>query len=213
MSETLVRTPRPAEDIALGAELARMSRNLIGVAEVTKALNAAGVKYVLVGAHAANGYTAAPRNTQDVEILARHPKQACDVIAKAFPHLTPVDTPVVVRFKQPDGEVAIDIMKPGSPPLWRELIKIAREVVVEGVPVPIPPVEGMLAAKLAAMTSPLRPSEKKMFDGGDFIAIVKANPKLDLAFLERLGELVYNGGGKEILKLVNDAQEGRQIVL
>src|SRR4051812_8004884 len=211
MLQTIVRKPRTAEDIAQGARLARMSKREISPSEVAKVLNDAKVKYVLVGAHAANGYTSAPRNTLDIEILARYPKQASGVIGKAFPHLTPVDTAVVVRFKRPDGDVAIDIMKPGAPPLWRELIKIARIVKVDGVPIPIPPVEGVLAAKLAAMISPVRAIEKKMFDAGDFIAIVKANERIDLSFLERLGELVYSGGGKEILKLVEDARAGRAL--
>jgi hypothetical protein len=211
MLQTIIRKPRTAEDIAQGARLARMSKRDIGPGDVAKILNAAKVKYVLVGAHAANGYNSAPRNTMDVDILARHPKQACRVIAEAFPELTPMDCAVVVRFKRPDGDVAIDVMKPGAPPLWRELIKIARTVKVDGVPVPIPPVEGVLAAKLAAMVSPARAIEKKMFDAGDFIAIVKANERIDLAFLERLGDLVYPGGGREILKLVADARAGKTL--
>lgn len=211
MLQTIVRRPRTAKDIAQGARLARMADRDIGPTDVAKVLNDANVKYVLVGAHAANGYTSAPRNTLDIDILARHPKQASIVIGKAFPHLTPVDTPVVIRFKRPDGDVVIDIMKPGSPPLWRELIKIARIVKIEGVAVPIPPVEGILAAKFAAMISPLRPIEKKMFDGGDFIAIVKTNPKIDMAFLAHLGDLVYPGGGKEILKLVADVRAGKRL--
>jgi hypothetical protein len=50
-----------------------------------------------------------------------------------------------------------------------------------------------------------------MFDAGDFIAIVKANERIDLAFLERLGDLVYPGGGREILKLVADARAGKTL--
>jgi hypothetical protein len=49
--------------------------------------------------------------------------------------------------------------------------------------------------------------------GGDFIAIVKANPDLDLRLLQRLGELVYSGGGKDVLKRVDDAKAGRVIQL
>lgn len=191
--------------------MARMYKRDISPKDVAAVLNAAKVKYVLVGAHAANGYTSAPRNTIDVDILARYPKQACSVLAKAFPHLTPYDTPVVVRFKRADGDVAIDVMKPGSPPLWRELIKIAKAVRIDGELIPIPPVEGVLAAKLAAMTSPARLIEKKMFDGGDFIAIVRANPEINLKLLERLGDLVYTGGGKEILKLFADAKAGKRL--
>jgi hypothetical protein len=92
-------------------------------------------------------------------------------------------------------------------------VKYVRVVRIDGVPVAIPPVEGVLAAKLAAMVLPHRAAEKKMFDGGDFIAIVKNNLDVDLAVLERLGELVYTGGGKEILKLVADVKAGRKLEL
>jgi hypothetical protein len=211
MSSTVQRRPRFGQDIAQGARLARMYDRDITPADVARVLNAAGVKFVLIGAHAANGYNAAPRATIDVDVIVRHPKKACGALAKAFPQLTSTENPVVVRFARPDGEVAIDVMKPASPPLWRELIKIGRIVRIEREPVPIPPVEGVLAAKLAAIASPHRAIEKKMFDAGDFIAIVKANARLDLALLQRLGDLAYPSGGKELLKLVADARAGRRL--
>src|SRR5438094_5323896 len=114
MLPTILRAPRTAEDIAQGARLAKMQRRDIGPAEVARVLNSAKVKYVLVGAHAANGYLGRPRNTLDVDVVVQFPKKASDAIAKAFPQLKMIDTPVVIRFKTPEGDEAIDVMKPGG---------------------------------------------------------------------------------------------------
>lgn len=188
-----------------------MDKREIGPAEVAKVLNAAKVKFVLVGAHAANGYLGRPRNTVDVDVIVEHPKKASVAVAQAFPNLTMRDTPVVIRFTRPDGEEAIDLMKPVGSPLWRHLLKTAVTVNVDGVPIRIPPVEGVLAAKLAAMTSPMRRLLDKQQDGLDFARIVSVNEKLDLGVLSKLGELVYPGGGQEILKHIADARAGKRL--
>ena len=74
-----------------------MQNRDIGPADVARVLNAAKLKYVLVGAHAANGYLGRPRNTVDVDVIVQFPKKASAVIAKAFAGLTIQDTPVVTR--------------------------------------------------------------------------------------------------------------------
>ena len=122
MLQTEIRTPQTANDIALGAQLAKMQNRPIGPADVARVLRDAGVKYVIVGAHAANGYTGRPRATVDVDVIVQHPKKAADAIAAAFPHLTMEDTPVVTRFKDQTLE-AIDLMKPASSKLWGALLK------------------------------------------------------------------------------------------
>lgn len=211
MLQTTLRPPRTAADIEQGARLARMTRRDIGPADVARALNAAKLRYVLVGAHAANGYSGRPRNTVDVDVIVQFPKKASAVIAKEFSELTVHDTPVVIRFKRADGEEAIDLMKPGSSPLWKELLRTAVTVKIDRVPVRIPTVEGVLAAKFSAMASRFRRPLDKQQDGLDFARIVTVNERLELPSLERLGELVYSGGGRDILKLVVDARAGKRL--
>jgi|SRR5688572_12478548 hypothetical protein len=211
MLPTIIRKPRTAEDIAQGARLAKMHKRDIGPVDVAAVLNRAKLKYVLVGAHAANGYIGRPRTTVDVDVIVQFPKKASKAIAAAFTGLTMVDTPVVIRFKRADGEEAIDLMKPIGSPLWNRLLKIAVTIDVDGTPVRIPPVEGVLAAKFSAMASPHRRHLDKQQDGVDFARIVTVNDPLDLPLLEDLCELVYAGGGKEALKLVADARAGRQL--
>jgi len=179
--------------------------------EVVRVLDEAGVVYVLVGAHAANGYTGQPRATVDVDVLVRFPKKATAALLKAFPELTSRDTAVVTRLVRPDGECAIDVMKANTSPLWQRLLKVARPVRIGAGTLRIPPVEGILAAKMAAMVSPHRHIAKKMIDGGDFIQIVQISDHIDLGLAQELGELVYPGGGKEILKLIADARAGKRL--
>jgi hypothetical protein len=208
--QTIIRKPQPAKDIALGARLAKMQDRPIGPEDVAKVLTSARATYVIVGAHATNGYTGRPRATVDVDVIALHPKKAASAIERAFPHLTKRDTPVVIRFLDREHE-AIDVMKPVGSPLWRALLKDRVSLRVGSVKINVPSVEGVLAGKFAAMVSPLRRHADKMIDAGDFIRIIEANPTLNESRLESLADLVYSGGGKEIIKLVADARAGHRL--
>lgn len=191
--------------------MAKMQKRDIGPADVADVLNKAKLKYVLVGAHAANGYLGRPRTTVDVDVIVQFPKKASKAIAGAFGELTMLDTPVVIRFTRPDGEEAIDVIKPIGSPLWTRLLKIAITIRVESTLVRIPPVEGVLAAKFAAMSSPHRRHLDKQQDALDFARIITVNEQINLSPLEELGELVFSGGGSLILKLLNDARAGRRL--
>jgi hypothetical protein len=211
MLPTILRKPRPAEDIAQGARLAKMANRDIGPADVANIFNKAKLRYVLVGAHAANAYLGRPRATVDVDVIAQFPKRASKELAHAFPELAMVDTPAVVRFTRSDGEEAIDLIKPIGSRLWSRLLKMAISVTVDGTPIRIPPIEGVLAAKFAAMSSPHRRHLDKQQDAVDFGRMVSVNEKVDGALLEALGELVYPGGGAYIAKLLADARAGRRL--
>jgi hypothetical protein len=102
-------------------------------------------------------------------------------------------------------------MKPAGSKLWTRLIKESRDVVIGGASVRIPVLEGVLAAKFCAMVSPLRRLADKQQDGVDFLRIIEANETVDDDLAEELGELVYAGGGKEILKLIADARAGKRL--
>ena len=180
------------------------------IADVARVFRAAGVQYVVVGGHAANGYTGRPRATVAVDVVVLSPEQAADAIAAAFPHLTVQDTPVVTRFKDQDHE-AIDLMKPAGSPLWSRLLNESRDVRIGNENVRIPSLEGVLAAKFAAMVSRFRRLPDKQQDGVDFLRIIEANAVVNEALVRDLAELVYPGGGKEILKLIADARAGKRL--
>lgn len=210
MLQTILRAPRTGQDIAQGERLARMQGREIGPSDVAKVLSAAGVKYVIVGAHAANGYNGRPRATVDVDAIVQFPKKAGRAVAVAFPHLQMRDTPVVIRFMDGDQE-AIDLMKPAGSKLWGRLLKDAREVKVDRKVIRIPSVEGVLAAKFASMISPLRRPPDRQQDAADFLRIVDANAKIKLDVLREMGDLVYLDGGGQLVKYVNDARAGKPL--
>src|SRR5688572_7404548 len=126
MLPTIIRRPTAAEDISLGIQLSAMQAGAIDPADVASVLDGARVRYVIVGAHATNGYTGRARATVDVDVVVQFPKKAARAIAAAFPQLQMRDTPVVTRFMRGELE-AIDLMKPASSPLWARLLKESRE--------------------------------------------------------------------------------------
>jgi len=204
------RAPRFLEDISVSAKLSRMQGQQLGPADVARVLNAAGVKFVLVGAYAIAGYTGKPRATVDVDLVASSPKKATAALRSAFPELEVQDHPVVTRFLR-SGQEVIDVIKPSSARLFRRLLKLNRTVRMGDQAVRVPTLEGVLAAKFAAMVSPVRKITDRQQDGVDFARAIEANARIDLALLGELGDLVYAGGGKEILKLAQDARAGRRL--
>src|SRR6516164_5160072 len=69
--------------------------------DVIRVLNGAKISFVLVGAYGLAGWKKEARATEDVDVVvaAKQVKRAVKVLCKAFPHLEPVDLPVVVRLR------------------------------------------------------------------------------------------------------------------
>lgn len=188
---------------------------MITPAQVIRVLNRHKISFVLVGLHGLSGWMREPRSTQDVDVIvaARQVKKAVRLLLEEFPHLEAVDLEVVTRLKHRESqEVLIDVMKPIQPP-HREIFKNAIQVKTKGQTYRIPTLEMALVLKFAPMISLTREEEDKYQDAHDFIRIVKNNAELDVKKLEELGDLVYNGGGKEVLELVRRVRAGEKLVL
>ena len=172
---------------------------------VIKILNKARIKFTLVGAHGIAGWLPDPRASQDVDFLihAQH-KKAVQAIRKAFPDLRVEDIMAVTRFIDPATDrPVIDLMKPHSD-LHQEVADYSVQV---GKTHRVPDLEMALALKFAAMDSPHRRLSKKLLDKADFFSIVAAHgDEIADDKLYSLGEMVKNGGGKEIMKLVEEAR-------
>lgn len=189
--------------------------NLITPLEVIRVLNAAKVRFMLLGVHGLGGWTREPRATNDVDVLVatRGHKKAVHALLTAFPHLQAEDHQVVTRLRDPEtGIVLIDVMKPNQP-LYIDALKHTHPVESGGQKYLVPSLEMALAMKFSAMISLTRSDDKKHFDAGDFIRIVKANPNIDLAKLHALGQLVYNGGGDVLVEKVRQVRAGEKLVL
>lgn len=189
--------------------------NLITPLEVIRVLNAARVKFMLLGAHGLGGWTREPRATKDVDVLvaARGHKKAVSALLAVYPHLQAEDNEVVTRLRDPEtGTIVIDVMKPNQP-LYRDALKNTHAVESEGQEYLVPSLEMGLAMKFSAMISLTRSDDKKHIDAADFIRMVRANPDLDLENLHALGQLVYNGGGDEIVENVRKVRAGEKLTL
>jgi hypothetical protein len=149
----------------------------------------------------------------DVLVSTRSHKKAIKALLAAFPQLEADDHPVVTRLKEPEtGVVRIDVMKPNQA-LYRDALKHTFPVQAEGQSYKIPSLEMALAMKFAAMISPNRADRDKFQDAHDFIAIVENNLDIDPEKLAPLGELVYSGGGAEIVEKVRQVRAGERLQL
>jgi hypothetical protein len=187
----------------------------IPVEDIIKRLNASKIRFVLAGAHGLAGWRDRARATEDVDlvVMAKHVKKATNLLLAAYAHLEADDQEVVVRLRNPDTKkVAIDLMKTNQP-LYGVVFQHTVETTIKGQTCLIPTLEMALAMKFAPMISLTRDTDKKHIDAGDFIRMVKVNAVIDLDTLARLGDLVYPGGGKEVVEKVHQARAGKTLQL
>lgn len=186
----------------------------VSVLEVISILNGAGISFVLVGAHGLSGWVKRERATEDVDVVVatKHLKKATRVLLQAFPHLEPDEHEVVVRLRDRESQkVIIDLMKPNA--LYREVFKHTHTVTEGRQQYRVPTLEMCLTMKFAAMLSPLRGEDRKHQDIHDFIRMIYANPDIDVEQLSELGELVFGGGGADIVEKVRKVRAGEKLVL
>jgi hypothetical protein len=189
--------------------------NAIAPADVIALLNAEQIRFMLIGAYGIAGWTRVARATEDVDVIvmARHHKKAVRVLLNAFAHLVSEDHEVVTRLRDREtNDVAIDVMKPNQP-LYRAALKNTVTVRSGAHPYQIPSLEMALAMKFAPMISLTRSDDKKHTDAADFIRMVRSNADIDLEKLGEFGELVYPGGGQEIVEKVRQVRAGEKLNL
>ena len=203
------------------AEIARfqmevqMDKRFLSPLDVIRVLNRNKISFVLVGAYGLAGWRAQARATEvvDVVVAARQVAKAVRVLTKAFAYLEPDDAEVVVRLRDKDTkQVAIDVMKPLQPP-YHAIFKHTMKVTAGKESYRVPTLEMALTCKFAPMISLMRVDEKKLQDAADFIDMVKKNIDVDLDKLAELGDLVYSGGGTEIVELVRKVRAGEKLEL
>ena len=199
-----------ARDFALGAQLSISQGAIMDAVDVARVLNAAKVKYIIVGAHAVNSYSSKPRATVDVDLIAQFPKKARDALLAAFPDLEAREFPVVIRLLRA-GVEAIDIIQPTSGKLFREALKHVTTLKIDKVIVCLPRVEALVAMKFNSMVTLTRQPGDRFQDAADFTRVVQNHAKLDIALLKQLAELAYPGASIEIAKMVADIRAGKPI--
>jgi hypothetical protein len=199
-----------ADEIRLSERLSRMQGQDIGPGDVVAVLQAAGLKHVLVGAHAISAWAGDARATLDVDVVASQPAQARNALAEAFPDLTIEEHPIVIRFLRGRRQV-IDVIRPTSSPIFKAALQHVVRTKLGSIEVDVPQLEMALALKFAAMASPTRQVKDKYQDAHDFIAMVQHNANIDSMKLTEFAELIYPGGRADIAKLVADARAGHRL--
>jgi hypothetical protein len=179
--------------------------------QVIEVIVAGGVqKWVLMGLHGCVGYLSQPRATQDVDIMVDRQERdlAVSAILQRWPQLEMRDSSIVVRFVDP-GEAhagqmpqgVIDIMLPNDECqlcILNECVHIEPRSGHR-----LPTREAALAAKYSALISPYRDWVRKSYDAGDLRSIILAAPQLiNRGEAYRLGELIFPGGGNELLEFI-----------
>jgi hypothetical protein len=202
----------------------RMAAARVDLNLILRTLTEKRIPFVLTGAHGIAAWTGKPRNTDDVDILAkggRNQARAVNAIRALYPELEVRRFSGVVGFFFP-GETTsvIDVTYPNradhhetlANPTWIENKQL-------GLRYRIPSLEEALANKYGAMLTPTRHLDKRMQDAVDFTRMVQhsrdeGRQPIDLKRLETLGEMVWpGGGGAEILRLVEQTRAGTAIDL
>ena len=189
--------------------------HFISPLEVMSVLDKQRIKFMLVGLHGLVGWLNEARATEDVDILVgtKHQKKAVRLLLERFPQLHEEDHEVVTRLRDNEtNKVAIDVMKTNQP-LFREALKHGHLVKAGTLSYFIPGLELALAMKFAPMISLTRADEDKFQDAHDFMRMIRCNPDIDLEKLAAFGELVYPGGGKEIVEKVRQVRAGEKLQL
>jgi len=180
--------------------------------QVIEVLNGAGIDpWVLMGLYGYVGYMTQPRATQDVDVLVDESQleQVVDAIQTRWPTLVAQRFPVVVRFRDP-GEISIggelqsviDVMIPSN--ACHAAILQVEHRVDETTGHRIPSLEAAIAAKYAAVVSPHRDWDRKQQDAVDLRNLIIPNEqRIDREKLQQLGELVFSGGGAELLEFLH----------
>lgn len=206
---------RRSADIARFQMEVQMEKRFLSPLDVIRVLNREKISFVLVGAYGLSGWRTQARATEDVDVVvaAKQVAKAVRALTKAFPFLEPENIEVVVRLRDKESrQVAIDVMKPVQPPN-RDIFKHTKKVTAGKEWYRVPRLEMALTCKFAPRISLMRVDEKKLQDAADFVDMVKKHADIDLESLESLGDLVYKGGGKEIVEMVRKVRAGEKLNL
>jgi hypothetical protein len=189
--------------------------NAVSPLQMIRVLNAAGIRFVLLGCHSIGGWMDEPRASEDVDVLvsARGVRKAVRDLLTAFSHLEEDEGEAFVHLRdRKTRAAAIDVVKPLSE-LLRTALKKTCEVELEGEKYRIPTLEMALALTFSRMKSLTWGNAKKHMDAHYFIAMVKVNPMIDLTLLAMLGDLVCPDGGVEIVQTVGQASRDETLTL
>jgi hypothetical protein len=179
-----------------------------------------GIEYVLIGGHILGYFSGTPRATVDVDVIvsAAHAARAVKAIQKRFPLLDASDLSENVRFSSrqpaaPFDPERIDVVRASNSLFKTILQKYTTAVRSKGQVVRLPTPEAAVALKFAAAISPYRADDTRPQDRADLVAILRRQSDLRQDVLAELGDLIYPGGGKELVRFVEAVKSGKKAVI
>jgi hypothetical protein len=173
--------------------------------KVIAALDRAGVRWALIGAHALNVYLR-PRATDDIDLVidARRLDEALAAIVAELGEVTTDDIGAAVRVLDPP----IDLIRSDNHTLFHTALDEA--VDRQGVRVPTP--ELLVALKFLAATSPWRRAADRGQDTADLVRLYQdLGSKLDLETTLRHAASVYPGAETELAEMFKRVDRGEKV--
>lgn len=200
----------------------RLPTSPVDVNAVIRVLTLKRIPFVLIGTHANSGWTGRPRNTTDVDLLVKKGRRfgrAVSALRALYPRLEVRPGEEVTAFFVPgDKYPVIDVRYPDRRDLEETLRNaLWAEDKRRRLRYRVPSLEQALANKYGAMRTRSREVARRMQHAVDFMLMVEhsadeGRQPIDLERLRTLGEMVRpQGGGEEILRLVNVVKAGRAI--
>ena len=193
--------------------------DVVNPLEVAALFEKERVSYALIGGHMLSFYTGTTRATVDVGFIIGGAdfSRAVKIIDKAYAQFKHNDRVYHVTYDSKTSDQIdperIDLVKDGFP-LFREVVHgYCHTLRASNHTVKVPIVEAAIALKFAASISPNRGDENKPVDNADLLRLVRSRPDLNETALSKLGDLVYQGGGKELVSIVNDIRDGKPVNL
>ena len=194
-------------------------KDAVNPLEVAAIFEKEKMAYVLIGGHMLSYYTGTARATVDVDFIIRGAdfSRASAAIDKAYKQFKQNDRVYHVTYDSNQPNIKdperIDLVRDNFP-LFREVVQSYSVTIRSGEQtIKIPTPEAAIALKFAASISPNRGDENKPVDNADLLRLVRAKPNLNIKALTKLGDLVYSGGGKELVSIVSDIQAGKPVSL
>lgn len=194
-------------------------KDAVNPLEVAALFEKEKMSYVLIGGHMLSYYTGTARATVDVDFIIGWADfgRATEAVRKAYSHFRQNDKVYHITYDSQNSAGGdperVDLVKDGFP-LFRAVVeKYSVEIKKGQQIVKIPTIEAAIALKFAASISPNRGDENKPVDNADLLRLIRTTFSLDEKVLAALGDLVYKGGGKELVSIVGDIRSGKTVRL
>jgi hypothetical protein len=162
-------------------ESSELSQRTITPVQVAKALNDAGISFVIIGAHAVGVHTGQPRATKDVDVVVDDVPRAVQVLRKLDPKskVKTLGKTIGTRITDQHGKELVDVLHPTGG-VRGMVFGQKKTFSVDDVDITVPTASMMLAMKYMSMFSPVRTLDKRRQDLADFSRIYEKNKKIPL---------------------------------